>query len=110
MAAVSKTYGIGDTVFVAYPFGSSLYFTPQSRVVKQVDTITGTNEAVVNFENGEKVQDGVNQTIFLTSPLAAKKIVDDIIIKSATAVSFDTTTSSASTAGLASVSLRRASA
>lgn len=107
MADVAKIYGVGDTVFVAYPFPNSLAFTPQSRVVKEVQILTGTNEALVFFESGEKVQDGADQTVFETQALCATKIVDDVIAKVDAAVALDVTTSKVSTGGATSLSLGR---
>lgn len=110
MAAISKTYGIGDTVYVRYPFPSSLGFAPQTRVISNVEILSATNEALVKFVSGDNVIDGAVQTIFATAALAATATIDDIISRSAVTCELDATTSVASTAGLNAVSLRRASA
>ena len=107
MAAITKSYGIGDTVYVAYPFPHILAFYPQTRVVKSVQINSSTNEALVSFENGDSVQDGAVQTVFTTAASAAKTIVDDVIAKIDDAVDIDTTTSIASTAGATTLSLGR---
>lgn len=107
MADIAKTYGVGDTVHVTYPFPNSLAFLPQERVVKSADVISGTNEAIVTFEDGEKVQDGAIVTIYDTAALAAAAIVTDVIAKSAASVVLDATTSEVSSAGNASTTLGR---
>ena len=107
MAAITKSYGIGDTVYVAYPFPHILAFYPQTRVVKSCQINSATNEALVSFENGDSVQDGAVQTVFTTAASAAKAIVDDVIAKIDDAVNVDTTTSIASTAGATALSLGR---
>jgi len=109
MAAITKSYGIGDTVYVAYPFPHVLAFYPQTRVVKNCQINSATNEALVSFENGDSVQDGAVQTVFTTAALAAKAIVDDVIVKIDDAVNVDTTKSIASTVDLTALSLGRIS-
>jgi len=110
MANVSKGYGVGDTVYVAYPHPSSNYFSPQQRVVKQVDVNSATNEAVVFFEAGEKVQDGAVQTVYTTQVLCATAIINDIIVKADATVNIDTTTSLGSTVSQPTLSLGRVDA
>ena len=44
--AITKSYGIGDTVYVAYPFPHVLAFYPQTRVVKSAQINTSTNEEI----------------------------------------------------------------
>jgi len=105
--AITKSYGVGDTVYVAYPFPHVLAFYPQTRVVKNCQINSATNEALVSFENGDSVQDGAVQTVFTTAALAAKAIVDDVIAKIDDAIDIDTTTSIASTAGAKALSLGR---
>ena len=105
--AITKSYGVGDTVYVAYPFPHILAFYPQTRVVKSCQINSATNEALVSFENGDSVQDGAVQTVFTTAASAAKAIVDDVIAKIDDAVDIDTTTSIASTAGATTLSLGR---
>ena len=109
MAAITKSYGIGDTVYVAYPFPHILAFYPQTRVVKSCQINSSTNEALVSFENGDSVQDGAVQTVFTTAALAATAIVDDVIAKIDDAVNVDATQSIASTAGATALSLGRVS-
>lgn len=109
MAAVSKGYGVGDTVYVWYKDSATLYFTPQSRVVASVDIQESTNVATVRFTNGSSVQYGSSaaQTVFTTQALCAKQIVDQVIINVDAAVNLDTTLSGASTAGATALSLVR---
>ena len=109
MAAITKSYGIGDTVYVAYPFPHILAFYPQTRVVKSCQINTATNEALVSFENGDSVQDGAVQTVFTTAALAATAIVDDVIAKVDATVNVDETLSMVSTAGATALSLGRVS-
>ena len=110
MANVAKTYGIGDTVFVAYPFPSSNYFTAQSRVVKSVDTNSATNEAIVKFTNGEDVVDGAVVTVYATAALASAAIITDVIAKADAAAVLDATTSLGSTVGQPTLSIGRVDA
>ena len=107
MAAITKSYGIGDTVYVAYPFPHVLAFYPQTRVVKNCQINSATNEALVSFVSGDSVQDGAVQTVFTTAASAATAIVDDVIAKVDAAVNVDTTQSIASTAGATALSLGR---
>ncbi len=107
MGTISKTYEVGDTVWVAYPFPSSLAFTAQSRVVSKVDVLAASNEANVSFTDGGAVLDGAVQTVYLTEALAAAAIVTDVIAKSAATVALDATLSVASTASQASTTLGR---
>lgn len=110
MADVAKDYGVGDTVFVTYPLGSTLFFSPQQRTVKNVQIIDGTNEALVTFTDGDGVQDGATKRVFTTQALAATAIVDDVIAKVDATVNLDPTLSAVSTAGQAALSLARSNA
>ena len=105
--AITKSYGVGDTVYVAYPFPHVLAFYPQTRVVKSAQINTSTNEALVSFENGDSVQDGAVQTVFTTAASAATAIVDDVIAKIDATVNVDETLSMVSTAGATALSLGR---
>jgi len=107
MANISKSYGIGDTVWVWYNDSISTYFTPVSRVVSKVEVNSSTNEAVVSFTSGNPITDGATQTIYTTQALANTAVVSDVILKSAPAVTLDATLSGASTSGNASVTLIR---
>jgi len=107
MAAITKSYGIGDTVYIAYPFPHVLAFYPQTRVVKSVQINSATNEALVSFVSGDSVQDGAVQTVFTTAASAATAIVNDVIAKVDDAVNVDTTKSIASTADATALSLGR---
>lgn len=108
MANVSKGYAIGDTVWVHYR-NTSLQFVAQSRVVKNVNTNSSTNEAVVEFISGNSVIDGAIVTVFTTQALASNDIVDWGIAQLAAATALDVETSVASTSGQASTGLGRIS-
>lgn len=107
MANVSKGFGVGDTVWVRYPYTTNKGFTPQSRVVSSVDVLDGTNEATVHFTNGEPVVEGATVRVYTTQALCATGIVNDVITQVTAAVLLDATLSGASTAGNASVTLIR---
>lgn len=107
MADVSKSYGVGDTVYVAYPFGNSLFFSPQTRTVKNVFIKDGDNEAGVEFTDGQRVNDGAIQTVYDTEALCAAAIITDVILRSAATAVLDATLSIVSTAGQASTTLGR---
>lgn len=113
MAAVSKGYGVGDTVYVHYKDSSTLRFLPQSRVVAKVEVIDGTNIANVSFTNGDGIQDGATtaQRVFTTQALCAKAIIDSVITDYDACAVLDTgSTSGASTAGQAVAGLIRSHA
>ena len=107
MADITKIYGVGDTVWVAYPFPNTLSFVPQERVVKEVQILDSANEAIVFFVSGEKVMDGADQTVYETQAACATMIVDDVITKVDVAVNLDATLSVASVAAQAALSLGR---
>lgn len=111
MAAVSKGYGVGDTVYVWFKDSLSMESLPQSRVVSSVDVQTSANVAKVTFTTGESVMDGATteQRVFTTQALCAKAIVDAAITRYTAAVLLDTTTSGASTSGQPSSTLVRKS-
>ncbi len=108
MADVAKGYAIGDTVWVHY-INTSLQFVPQSRVVHRVNVNSSTNNAVVEFTNGDSVTDGAVVTVYTTQALAANGIVDWGIVQLAASVVLDVETSVASTASQASTTLGRVS-
>jgi len=107
MANVAKGWAVGDTVYVHYLSSPSLQWIPQTRVVSRVDVNSSTNEATVHFVSGDAVTDGAVVTVYTTQALCAAGMVTYIIAQSAAAVVLDTTTSAASTAGQASVTLGR---
>lgn len=110
-AAVSKSYGVGDTVYVWFHDSYTLQALPQSRVVRNVNVIAGTNEATVEFTTGEKVTDGATQRVFTTQALCAAAIISDTISRFDACAVLDTgTTSGASTAGQPTLGLVRSSA
>lgn len=106
-AAVSKSYGVGDTVYVWFHDSYTLQALPQSRVIRDVHVISGTNNAVVEFTTGEKVTDGPTQRVFTTQALCATAIVNDVITRFDPVVDLDPTTSAASTSGALSTRLCR---
>lgn len=108
MAAVSKTYGVGDTVFVYYKNSSTLRFAPQSRVVKNVKVDTNGNGANVEFTNGDPVYDiAADQRVFTTQAACANKMIDDVISEYDACAVLNSTLSGASTAGAATQGLVR---
>lgn len=101
MAAVSKAYGIGDTVYTYYKDSPTLRYSPQSRVVKNVHVSDADSTSIVDFTNGDSVTDGASsaQRVFTTQALCAKKIIDDVISDYQACAVLDTgSTSGASTA------------
>jgi len=99
MADISKSYAIGETVYIAYPYPSANFWLPIARVLEHVDMLDDSNEAMVYFTEGKPVLDGAIQTVYETEALAAAGIVDDIIARASGAVTLDATVGSASTAG-----------
>lgn len=112
MANVTKTWGIGDTVQVAYPFPSANTYVVQARTVKAIDSYEADNDCQVSFTDGESVFDGTGalQSVFTTIAAAAKQIVDNAIIAVDAAVNLDTTTTVASASGQTALSLARVDA
>ncbi len=112
MANISKSFGIGDTVWVAYPFPSSLFFTAVSRVVKDLRNVQSDNDATVTFTDGTEVLDGsgADQAVFSTEALASTQIVDNTIIKVDAAANLDATLSLGSTVAQPTLSLGRVDA
>ena len=113
--SITKTFSVGDTVYVRYPYSATHNgvvsgFTPVSRTVTRIDFVAASNECDVSFSDGATVRDGAIVRVYLTQAACAAAIVTDLISVSTACVLLDTTTSSASTAGQPSVSLRRASA
>lgn len=110
LAAVSKAYGVGDTVWVWYHNSYTLESAPQSRIVEEVNVDSSLNAATVSFTNGQSVVDGEPPRVFTTQALCAKAIVDAAIIRYDATVNLDTgTTSGASTAALPALGLVRSS-
>lgn len=112
MAAVSKGYGVGDTVYVWFKDSISMEMLPQARVVANVDVQTSGNVAKVTFTTGESIMDGATteQRVFTTQALCAAAIVSAAITRYTACVLLDTgTTSGASTAGQVSTTLVRKS-
>jgi hypothetical protein len=106
--AITKGFSVGDTVYVRYPYaGTSVGWTPASRVVTAIDFIAASNECVVKFSNGNDVTDGAVQRVYTTQALCATAIVTDIISNATAACLLDPTTSGASTAGQPTTSLIR---
>ncbi len=112
MADISKGYGIGDTVWVAYPFPSENAFIARSRVVKDIRNVNSTNDATVSFTNGADVFDGSGalQAVFDTEALASTQIIDNVIIKADAAANLDATLSLGSTVSQATLSIGRVDA
>lgn len=112
MSAVSKAYGVGDTVYVWFKDSTTLESLPQSKVVANVRVLNSSNVAEVTFTTGEKIMDGATteQRVFTTQALCAAAIVDAAILRYAAAVVLDTATQSgASTAAQTATGLIRKS-
>ena len=109
MAAVSKSYGVGDTVWVWYHDSIDFKYIPKSRVVSQVDVNTSGNYAKVWFDSGNPVVDGSPARVFTTQALCAKAIVDAVIADTnlLATIALDTTLSGASVAGSTATALVR---
>ena len=109
MAAVSKSYGIGDTVYVWYHDSITLQYTPQERTVQNVDVTTSGNQAEVYFTDGDKVTDGSTARVFTTEAACATAIVDAVIANTdlLATIALDTTVSDTSVGGSTTTALCR---
>lgn len=109
--SITKTFSVGDTVYVAYPFsGNSIGWTAASRVVKSIDFIAASDECVVYFTNGAPVNDGATQRVYTTLVACSTFITNTIITNAQAVAAADTaTTSGASTAGQVTTGLIRKS-
>jgi myo-inositol-1-phosphate synthase len=106
--AISKSYEVGDSVYVWYQDSVDDFFTPIERIVAQVRITGDDNTAVVSFESGRDVVDSdILQTVFTTQGACATSIINDVITRSAATVLLDSTLSDSSTAGNPTVSLGR---
>ena len=85
--AITLGFSVGDTIFVSYPFPSSNYYTPQSRVVTQIKFTAAGDVALVSFATGADVQHSTAApTCYLTQALSATAIINDVISRSAATV------------------------
>ncbi len=110
MANISKGWGVGDTVWVWYPFAeTTLAFNPQSRVVSNAKILDGSNNAFVEFTNGAAVNDGAGATqrVFTSEALCATQIIDRLKVDGDAAAVLDATVSEASTAGQPTIGIGR---
>lgn len=109
LAAVSKGYGVGDTVFVHFKDLTALNKLPQSRVVQEVRVIDGTNVAEVTFTTGEKILDGATtaQRVFTTQALCANSIIDLVLTDFDACAVLNSSLSTGSTAGQPTLGLAR---
>lgn len=109
--SITKTFSVGDTVYVAYPFsGDSVGWTAATRTVSEIKFIAASNECLVYFTDGSPVQDGATQRVFTTAVACATAITNKIITNgTAVAVADTATTSGASTAGQVTTGLIRKS-
>lgn len=112
MANITKGFGIGDTVWVAYPFPSSLAFVAQSRIVKDIRNVDTDSDSIVSFDDGADVFDGsaALQAVFTTEALASTQIIDNVIIAADVAANLDATLSLSSASGQPTLSLGRVDA
>ena len=109
MAAISKAFSVGDTVYVRYPYaGTAVGWLPASRVVSVIDFTAAADVCTVKFTNGNDVQDSTaTPRVYTTQALCATAIVTDIIANATAACVLDPTLSGASTAGQPTTSLIR---
>ena len=106
--ATSKSYTVGDSVFVIYPQTDSNYWAAVSRTVATMDVNATGNTATVKFTSGNQIVDSdASSTVYTTEVAANIARVNEIITNSAAAVASDTTTSIVSTAGNTSTTLGR---
>lgn len=112
LAAISKGFGVGDTVYVWFKDSSTLNKLPQARVVASCEVDSSTNVATVLFTTGESVRDGATteQRVFTTQALCANAIIDAVILEYDACAVLNSTTSGASTAGAATLGLTRSNA
>lgn len=107
--AISKSFSVGDTVYVAYEYGAnSRGFLPATRTVSNITFIGASDVAVVSFSDGEAINDSTAaQKVYTTQAACATAIVNDIISKSTALVALETTpTAVVGTSGTATA-LRR---
>ncbi len=106
--AISKSYSVGDTVYVRYDYGAnSIGFLPATRVVSAINFIAASDEAIVLFTDGVQVQDGATQRVYTTQAACATAIVNDLITKSTALVALESSpTAVVGTSGTATA-LRR---
>jgi len=110
MADVSKSYGVGDTVYVWFKDSNTLNKLPNQRVVADVRTLDASNTAEVTFTTGEKIIDGAStaKRVYDTQAACAAAIVDAVITDFTPCVLLDTgTTSGSSTSGQVATTLVR---
>lgn len=112
MAAISKAFSVGDTVWVRYPYTATTTsvgsgFVPASRVVTAINFIAASDECIVQFSNGNEIQDGAVVRVYTTQALCATAIVTHIIASTLAVVALDPTQSAVSTAGGVATALRR---
>ena len=106
--ALTVPFSVSDQVFVNYPYPDSYYFDVQTRTVSQIKLTAAGDTAVISFTSGNSVNytDAV-PSCFTTAALAAAANITDVISRSAANCVLDATTSDASTAAQASVTLGR---
>lgn len=109
MSAVSKAYGVGDTVYVWFKDSLTLESLPVAKVVADVRVLTSANVAEVTFTTGEKIQDGATteQRVFTTQALCANAIIDAVILRYDACAVLNSTLSGVSTAGQPTLGLCR---
>ncbi len=93
--AITKTFSVGDTVYVRYPFSAThdgvvSGFSVATRTVSNIAFIAASNECIVSFSDGNQVQDGATVRVYITSAACATAIVDQIISLSASLVGSET--------------------
>lgn len=109
MASISKSFSVGDTVYVRYDYGAnSVGFLPATRTVSNIEFIAASDVCVVSFSDGAAINDSTaTQRVYTTQAACATAIVDDLISKSAALVALESSpTAVVGTSGTATA-LRR---
>lgn len=86
MANVAKSYAIGDTVYVWVHNIQSKQYSPQAKVVAEVDVTSAGNAALVKFTDGTQIDDSTPQRVFTTAAACATAIINQVITDTAACV------------------------
>ena len=85
--AISRSYDVGDTVYVWYYEDNDLQFTPQSREVAKVEVNNSTGDGIIYFTTGNSVIDTIAvPRVFTTQAACATAIIDQVITDTAATV------------------------
>lgn len=85
--AISRSYDVGDTVYVWYNEDNDLQFTPQSRDIAEVCITNATGDALIKFTSGNSVTDLISTPrVFTTQAACATAIINQVITDTAATV------------------------